>query len=280
MTNGQENQGISSGRLEVPSGDPEKCECCDYFMICRIRLQENTGEPCSEGGPVQHKRINKGQDLFEVGKPFAGLYVVTDGALKSAIRTSDGTDEVVGFHFPGEYVGLEAFGNGFYSSTVQALETSWYCGLDISGINRIGGALVDLQSEIIRNLSLDTRHFQWRCQHMLRATVDQRLASTLLEFARRLGSADTPLTRFRLPMSRRDIANYLGMAPETLYRTLRRLADEELIAMDGRIIEILTVPRLIDFAGQIADTPLQSSQGSAIQDESTHLVAESELANV
>lgn len=267
MTEGHEDQGFSELAGDAPpSGDPEKCEHCDYFMVCRIRLNEDAVDTDTcEDRPVQRRRIDKGQELFEAGKPFDGLYVVTDGAFKSTVRTASGSDEVVGFHFPGEYIGLEAFGNGFYSATVQALETSWYCGLDVSGIKRIGTALVDLQSEIIRNLSLDSRHFQWRCQHLLRATVDERIASTLLDFARRLGNGRS-LKRFRLPMSRRDIANYLGMAPETLYRTLRKLADRNLLKLDNRTIEILDFAGLAAFAGQSEELQSAPEKDPAFQE--------------
>jgi CRP/FNR family transcriptional regulator len=81
------------------------------------------------------------------------------------------------------------------------------------------------------------------------------LLSLSVRFAQRGYSA----TRFVLPMARIDIANFLGLAAETVSRLLRRLQDTRVLAIDGRAVEILDLPELHALAGAQFDAPARNS---------------------
>jgi CRP/FNR family transcriptional regulator len=77
--------------------------------------------------------------------------------------------------------------------------------------------------------------------HMLlsKKSADDRVASLLLSLAARQQRRGLSAKRFRLPMSRYDIANYLGLAVETVSRIFTRFQQQKTLWVDGREVEIL-----------------------------------------
>jgi len=96
--------------------------------------------------------------------------------------------------------------------------------------------LPGLQKELFRLLSRDIGHAE-------RLAADQpaeaRLAAFLLNLSARIAGPGLVIDRFRLAMSRGDIASYLRLAPETVSRLFRRLQDDALMRAHGREIEVL-----------------------------------------
>jgi CRP/FNR family transcriptional regulator len=82
-------------------------------------------------------------------------------------------------------------------------------------------------------------------------TADERLAAFLLMISRRYKDRGLSPKRFRLTMSRTDIANYLRLAPETVSRILRRMQEQELIRVERREIELLDAEHLHDIARNV-----------------------------
>jgi CRP/FNR family transcriptional regulator len=78
---------------------------------------------------------------------------------------------------------------------------------------------------------------------------ERRLAVLLLSLSVRFAQRGYSPTRFVLPMARIDIANFLGLAAETVSRLLRRLQDTAVLAIDGRAVEILDLAELRALAG-------------------------------
>jgi CRP/FNR family transcriptional regulator len=78
---------------------------------------------------------------------------------------------------------------------------------------------------------------------------ERRLAVLLLSLSVRFQQRGYSATRFVLPMARIDIANFLGLAAETVSRLLRRLQDTHVLALDGRAVEILDLAELHALAG-------------------------------
>jgi CRP/FNR family transcriptional regulator len=64
--------------------------------------------------------------------------------------------------------------------------------------------------------------------------VEERLAMFLINISQRFKARGLSETRFQLPMSRHDIANYLGMAPETISRQFKKLQDQGLVSIQNR----------------------------------------------
>jgi len=74
--------------------------------------------------------------------------------------------------------------------------------------------------------------------------VEERLAMFLIGLSKRFGARGLSDLRFQLSMSRHDIANYLGMAPETISRQFKKMQDQGLISIDNRDITIKNLAAL------------------------------------
>jgi CRP/FNR family transcriptional regulator len=75
-------------------------------------------------------------------------------------------------------------------------------------------------------------------------SADERVAAFLMDLAGRYAARGFSGTRFRLSMSRGDIANYLRLAAETVSRVLSRFRAQQLIRIEGRELELLDPKRL------------------------------------
>src|SRR5690606_16812816 len=79
-------------------------------------------------------------------------------------------------------------------------------------------------------------------------SADERLATLLLSISSRNAQRNLSGLRFRLPMSRADIGNYLGLTVETVSRIFGRFQKHQLLKVDKKEIEILNLEALQELA--------------------------------
>ncbi len=182
-------------------------------------------------------RVRKGAPLYAAGDPCEEVYAVHSGAFKSVLSDADGRTVVCGFRFPGDVLGLEASALGRHATDMIALEASDVCvvplprteGADApQSLQRqftrlVAGALLDRNAAALVHATLDS---------------DARLAWFLATLARRFASRGLDVARLRLPMSRVDIAAYLGLTPETVSRSFSTLQEEGLVRVSARNVEV------------------------------------------
>lgn len=221
------------GQARVP------CHQCSLQGVC-----ETLGCDADDKDFVRRGRIGAGKLLFKAGEPFHGVYAVTSGAIKTYATLDKGQDQVVDFHFPGDTVGLDAVDRGAYSYTAQALTETLVCRVDVGLAQTLGETYKAFQDEMIRVLGDQLRHEQSLSILLRQQSAEQRIATFLLSLAGPSTWTGARGVDLQLPMSRKDIANYLGIAVETLCRLFRRLQDDKLIESDGRHVRLLDVSAL------------------------------------
>jgi CRP/FNR family nitrogen fixation transcriptional regulator len=186
----------------------------------------------------------KGTEIYGEKEPADYVYQVKMGAVRSYKLLSDGRRQIGAFHLAGDIFGLE---NGSeHRFTAEAIvETT------VRLIKRRSLELVAESDAIVaRNLlSMTTNNLQHAEDHMLllgRKTSLERVAAFLTEMDRRLTAAGV----MALPMSRRDIADYLGLTLETVSRALSRLHELGILGFIGtnqRQIKLLDRQQLSGF---------------------------------
>jgi CRP/FNR family transcriptional regulator, anaerobic regulatory protein len=195
---------------------------------------------------VEHSpTMEGGKHLFRAGDEFRSLYAVRSGSYKTYALTQEGEEQVLGFHLPGELVGLDAIYPGRHPSSAVALDTSSVCMLPYAQLSDLASKIPSLQHQVFKLLSKNITQ-----SHALAGdlTAEERLASFLVGLSRRNEQRGYSAARFRLAMPRRDMGNYLRLATETVSRVFRRFQDEELIRVDRREIEVLDEKRLAELA--------------------------------
>ena len=185
-----------------------------------------------------------GDRLYRAGQPLASLYVAREGAFKTVADGADGTSQVIGFHLPGELIGLDGLGTGEHAVEAQALTRAEVCEIPLAQLEDVARQLPGLQRQLLRVIGQGIGRDQAHLEMLGRKQAPERIAlflHGLAERYRQLGRGGEALT---LPMSREDLASYLGIVIETVSRTLSRLQDDGVIAVRGRHIAILDPARL------------------------------------
>lgn len=180
--------------------------------------------------------LRQGEHVFREGDPFEAIAAVRAGTVKTYLVDRDGREQVLGFHLPGEVIGLNAIDGETYPCNAVALDTVMLCRFSFPKISTLAARLPGLQQHLFRLMSRDIGRAALLAGDY---SADQRMAAFLVGFSRRLAARGFSPDRFQLTMARTDIANYLRLAPETVSRVLKRLQDDRLLAIDRREVELL-----------------------------------------
>ena len=185
--------------------------------------------------------LKAGDHVFREGDAFSAIAAVRAGTVKTYLLDSDGGEQVLGFHLPGEVIGLNAVHDDRYPCNAVARDTVMLCRFSFPRIAMLAAKLPNLQRHLFRLMSRDIGVASlFAGDH----SADERMAAFLIGFSRRLAQRGFSPRRFQLTMSRTDIANYLRQAPETVSRVLRRFERDGLVSIKQRDVEILNMPRL------------------------------------
>ncbi len=190
------------------------------------------------------KPLHKNNRIFETGDPFNSVFAVRSGAFKSFSIDESGEEHVVGFFLPGELIGLDAIDGSTHENTVKALETSSSCEIPFHQIENLSAKIPNLQRHMYRLLSREIREDQELQLLLGKKTAEERIGTFLLNLSQRYQQRHLSATLFRLPMARTDIANYLGLAVETVSRNITRLQTQGILKVEGKDVEILDHKRL------------------------------------
>lgn len=192
--------------------------------------------------------LHAGEHVFREGDPFEAIAAVRAGTVKTYVVDPEGNEQVLGFHFPGEVIGLNAIDGERFPCNAVALDTVMLCRFSFPKMALLATRVPGLQRQLFRLLSRDIGRATLLAGDW---TADQRMAAFLLAMSRRLAERGFSAVRFQLTMARTDIANYLRLAPETVSRVLRRFQDEGLLVIERREIEIVDQARLNALAAPV-----------------------------
>jgi CRP/FNR family transcriptional regulator len=225
------------GALEVdhpcygcPVRDLAVCNALDAVELGEFRRSGST------------RAFKVGDTLCWEGDPAEQVFNVTHGVLRLSKLLPDGRRQVTGFAFPGDFVGLAV--EDQHPFTAEAVSPARVCRFSRARFD----AFVDSHPELERRLYTAATHELAAARDQLvllgRKTAVERLASFILAMAERTrqGSADEA-PRATLPMSRLDMADYLGMRIETVSRELGALKTSRLIRMTGVQDLVILDPR-------------------------------------
>jgi CRP/FNR family transcriptional regulator, nitrogen fixation regulation protein len=173
------------------------------------------------GAPMNFAR---NVEIFGEGEPADYLYKVLSGTVRTYRVLCDGRRQIGAFYFAGDIFGLEAGSDHQFSA--EAISDAQVLVIKRSAL--VG--LANRDGEVARQLwSFTARELQRAQDHVLLLikNAQQRVATFLLEMAERSAESGA----FELPMSRQDIADYLGLTIETVSRALTQLEIEATIAL-------------------------------------------------
>ena len=165
------------------------------------------------------KSFSRDQEIFAEGEAADWVYKVVSGSVRQVRGLADGRRQICDFYLPGDIFGIE--GGAERQAGAEAVTDA------VVIVARRSSLFADPQGAgILWRLAVrDLRRCQDHVLTLGRRTAAERVAQFMLELADRLGAGEM----LELPMSRQDIADYLGLTIETVSRTFTQLQSEGLI---------------------------------------------------
>lgn len=224
------------------------CSTCAFSQAC---LSEGMDKRALNDLHVLVEHVgplHAGDHVFREGDRFEAIAAVRAGTVKTYVIDPDGREHVLGFHLPGEVIGLSAIDGEHYPCNAVALDTVMLCRFSFPKMAMLAAKLPGLQRHLFRLLSRDIGRAALLAGDW---SADRRMAAFLIAFSRRLAARGFSRNRFQLTMARTDIANYLRLAPETVSRVLRRFQQDGLLMVERREVELVGREQLEELAGPV-----------------------------
>ncbi|MBR0697847.1 helix-turn-helix domain-containing protein [Bradyrhizobium lablabi] len=169
-------------------------------------------------------RFGRNTEIYGEDEAAEYLYQVVSGAVRTYKILEDGRRQIAAFYLPGDIFGFEA--SDTHISSAEAI-----CETQVMVVKR--NALIvrasherDLARQLWDATALELRRFQEHLM-LLISSAEERVIGFLLDMARRAKKN----AAIELPMSRQDIADYLGLTIETVSRTFTQLEQSGVIAL-------------------------------------------------
>jgi CRP/FNR family transcriptional regulator len=168
-----------------------------------------------------------GQCFIDEGEPANSFFNITAGTAKLFKLLPDGRRQITGFVGPGHFLGLAV--SDTYAFSAEAIEDVRLCRFPRAKLRALLDDFPLMEKRLLEVAAHELVAAQEQMLLLGRKTARERLASFLLMLSRQGVPCGQPRRRFRLPMTRNDIADYLGLTIETVSRTLTRLRAEGVI---------------------------------------------------
>ena len=167
------------------------------------------------------------EEIYGEGEESEFVYKVVSGAVRTHKVLNDGRRQITGFHLPGDLFGFEQ--GESHRHTAEALSETKVLVFRRRQVERAATDRAEVACQLWSIATDNLRQAQDLMLLLGRRSALERVASFLLDVGKRLGGGDT----CALPMTRRDIADYLGLTIETVSRTFSHLEDDGALLRTG-----------------------------------------------
>jgi len=187
--------------------------------------------------------------LFDQYSEARGVYVLERGVIMIERSSAAGRRQILGFSYPGDFIGLTH--NDSFEYSVQSLTHAEVREFPISHFVRLSNSSPELKSNVNRIGGSVFSHAIDQVFALGQKRAHERLCYLLLEIRNRKVSACA--NTIELPMTRQDIADYLGLTMETVSRAIRRLRNDGVIDIENnqtvKLLQVDVIARLGSVTG-------------------------------
>jgi CRP/FNR family transcriptional regulator len=191
--------------------------------------QPTTGSFRGLFGSRPTEQIDANEALFWEGDPAEHIYEIVSGCLRLYKLMADGRRAIMGFMFAGEILGVSL--KDRYLFTAEAVTDVKVRRYSRSQMHDSLSRMPGLNREVLAMACDELSAAQDQMLLLGRKTAHERIASFLLTVAKRMGQTGAPKREIELPMTRLDMADFLGLTIETVSRVVTKLKTEGVIAL-------------------------------------------------
>ena len=217
------------------------CECsgCEFRNVAFSTLQENqVTDLCNFR--EQHS-FQKGGIIHKEGDPIQNFKYLKSGMVKVFRHNSRGEEQIIAITRPFEFVSnMSIFSEEKYKYSVSAIEESIICSIKLEHIRSLVADNGKFALELMTKISKISDKIILQTLDIRNRNLVGRVAYILLYFANDIYKAQV----FDLPVSRKEIADYISMSTANVIRTLSEFRKEGIIKLFGKTVEIVDMEKL------------------------------------
>ena len=224
----------NDGRSKVLSlAFKDLCAQCFMRHSCLAAVVGGNAAPPSDALKAT-RRLASGDYLYRVGDKVEAYFYVRTGVIKTFISGRRGDEDITGFFYPGEWLGWGSLNARRLESAISLGQTNT-CSVSVTYIrdSQNAAGLLDVLEKNYAGLTSQRLSLK-------PPRADVRLTRWIIEIEEKLRQIGLDAARIPTPMKRSELANYLGMTPESLSRALLRLSKTGLIRANRHSLEIVS----------------------------------------
>jgi CRP-like cAMP-binding protein len=219
--------------------NPCVCANCDFRDVVFSYLDENAiTELCNN---KEEQFFRKGEIINHEGEKINTFKYLKSGLVKLFRRTSTGEEQVITITRPFEFVSnMSIFSEERYQYSVSALEDSVVCLVKLDFIKELFMKNGAFAMGLLTKISMINDKIISQTLDIRQKNLIGRVAYVLLYFTKDIYKSRV----FDLPVSRKEIADYIGMSTANVIRTMSDFKKENIIRIFGKTIEVVDLEKL------------------------------------
>lgn len=236
------------------------CLChADDCLLCEAHLTEGltNEQACDIQGLLSRRTLAPDAILFRQGEQSDWLYVVRGGQIKLAINGPDGQEQIVRIAVAGQLIGYDTVNDLHHPYTATALTPARLCGIRHRDMLRVLEQNLEVSRRMVQILNEELSQAQALIHILGQKSSAEKIALFLLSLLPEQDRFDS-LANIPLPLSRREIADMLGLTEETVSRLMAELQRKRIIEAPRGHVRILDRQTLLNYAGS---NPLTTNRG-------------------
>lgn len=213
--------------------------------VMHIPLFQNLPEPSLKmlQGILTEKEFLKGENIFSEGYESNGFYIIMRGRVKVYKLSPEGKEQILHIVSPKELLGaVSAFAGNPYPAHADAMEKTKALFFPRKDFLALVRKEPSVAMNMMANLAMRLQHFTRMIEDLSLKEVPGRLAAYFLYLCEKKGCSDI----VEMDISKGQLASLLGTIPETLSRILRRLSEQGVLEVRGRMIRLINKKALQD----------------------------------
>lgn len=223
--------------------DITKSKCsCEHCLLKSMFFKHVPADKLIDICEIKQEcNYSKGEVIIGEGEPIHEFLYMKEGLVKLSKGTIEDKDQIISFSKPFDFVSiLSVFSSDIYKYSVTAIEDSVVCILNLDVIKTLAQQNAMFTMDLMTRISQATDKIVLDSLEIKRKRLKGRVAHVLLYFANYVYDTN----EFELPVSRREIAEYIGMTTENVIRTLSEFKKDKIIHISGKKIQIADKKRL------------------------------------
>jgi CRP/FNR family transcriptional regulator, anaerobic regulatory protein len=211
------------------------------------------------------EQLQPGQSLFFEGDDARHVFELTEGALRIFRIISDGRRVITGFVYGGDLIGVSLKGNYLYGA--EAIVPTKVRRLTRRAFEAAVTESDELRMQVFERVCDEMAAAQDQMVLLSCKNAEERLCTFLIKHARRASGTGVAQALVQLPMTRQDMADYLGLTIETVSRTITKLAGKGVLGCVGRHSIKIIKPMVL---AQLAGDDDEYGHGMGLQEKRHH----------